>query len=320
MNRKMLWLLSGAAALILAVILVAVLQKEPAQEQELKKLPQIALCLRRYEEDPEYGQLLETKFKEAGFRVTLLDAQNDQTRQTEQIRDVLKEEPALLVIEPVITDASDAAVSLLAEKNIPAVFIGSKPEALTGGSRLTYVGSADSQLGTLQGSIVLHTASQGDLNEDGQISCLVITGPEDDIAAQAQAQDSIDALVQEGLLVEQVEISWGDRSFESGQARCAKALAQYGKDIEVILCGSEEITLGALEAVHTGGWELDKDYILVGAGAEDALQSEHMTGTVFCDWEAMAQQVFSAAQALIAGDPVKQEYYVNLKALKAERK
>ena len=318
MDKKKLWLLLGAVALILAVILAVVLQKEPAQEQEVKKLPQIGLCLRRYEEDPAYGKLLEEKFQQAGFRVTVLDAKNDQTRQTAQIQDILKEEPVLLVIEPVISAATEATVKLLKEKNIPAVFIGSKPEALSGWERLSFVGSAEDQLGALQSSIILQTENRGDLNEDGQVSCLVLTGPEDDIQAIAHAQSSIDALVQEGLLVEQTEISWGDRSAESGKARCAKALSQYGKDIDVILCGGEDITLGALEAVKDGGWQIGRDYLLIGVGAEEAVQTEHMTGTVFDDLSQMAQQVLLTAQALMKGEGVEQEHYVNLKVLTAE--
>lgn len=316
MDKKKLWLLLGAAALVLLTVLVAVLHK-PKAEKEMEKLPGIGLCLCQYEADPEYGQLLEKTFREAGYRVTVLDAKNDQSRQTEQINRLLKEEPALLVIEPVITDAVQDTVTLLTEKNIPAVFIGDKP-VLQQWSKACYVASAQDRLGQLQGQILLQTANRGDLNEDGQVSCLVLTGPEDDVAAKAQAEGCINALISEGVSVDQLETSWGDWTTDSGQLRCTKALSQYGKDIEVIFCGNEQITLGALEAVKTSGWQLGTDYCLIGAGAAEKLQPEHMTGTVAYDWENLAQQVLSAAQSLINGDAVEREYYVNYRTVTEE--
>lgn len=318
MNKKKLWLLAGALALILVVVLAVVLGRTPGEEQP-DKLPRIGLCLRQYEEAPEYGQLLEKAFTEAGFGVKILDAKNDQTRQTEQVADLLKEGVILLVIEPVIADAAADTAKLLMENNIPAVFIGNKPEsALEIWNRLSFVGNAEDQIGQLQGEIILQTQNRGDLNEDGQVSCLVISGPEEDGAAQRQAKDSLDALVKEGLIVDQIDTSWGEWTAESGRMRCAKALSQFGKDIEVIVCGNEEITLGALEAIESGGWQVGRDYYLVGVGAEEKLLTDEITGTVAYDLEKTAQQVLSVAQKHMNGETADKEYYANLEKVTAE--
>lgn len=318
MDKKKLWMLIGALAL--AVVLVLILVSGFGSDgKEKENLPQIGLCLRQYEEDPTYGQLLEKTFTEAGFRVTVLDAKNDQTRQTEQVNDLMNAGAVLLVIEPVIADAAEDTVGLLMEKNVPAVFIGNKqPTALETWNRLSFVGSAREQVGSLQAQVILQSENRGDLNEDGQISCLVISGPEDDVVAKAQAEGCIDALVAEGLMIDQMDTSWGEWTQDSGRMRCAKALSQFGKDIEVIVCGSEEITRGAVEAVQTGGWQIGRDYYLVGVGAEENLQTGHMTGTVTYDLEKRAQQVLSAAQGLMNGEAVEKEYYVNPRAVMAE--
>ncbi len=316
MDKKKRLLLIIALALILALVLVLCIS---SREEEREKLPQIGLCLRQYETDPEYGKLLQSRLTEAGYEVTIQDAKNDQSRQTEQINAFVEEGVVLLVIEPVIADGAEETVSLLMEKNIPGVFIGNCPEeALEKWNRLSFVGMEEDQIGSLQGKIILQTKHRGDLNEDGQISCLVISGPEDDDLAKNQEKDCIDTLVAEGLIVDQIETSWGEWTAESGRARCAKILSQYGKDIEVIFCGSEEITLGVLEAVDAGGWQIGRDYLLSGVGAEEKLQTDGVTGTVVCDLEGMAQQVCTAAQGLIQGDPVEKEYYVNHKILTPE--
>lgn len=315
-DKKKLWMLIGAVALMLIIVLVVCLSS--CQEKQ-GRLPRIGLCLRQYEEAPEYGQKLQESLTEAGYEVSIYDAGNDQTRQTEQIKTLIDEDAVLLVIEPVIGDAVEETVSILMGKNVPAVFIGNKPEnALGMWNRLSYVGSMEDQLGSLQGKIILQAENRGDLNEDGQVSCLVISGPEEDVIAQNHAQDSIGALVGEGLVVDQISTSWGDWTEDSGRMRCAKALSQYGKDVEVILCGNEALTLGALEAVRSGGWQIGRDYLLAGVGAEEKLQTDSMTGTVLYDLDGLAQQVLSAAQALINMEAVEKEYYVNCRTIIGE--
>ena len=315
-DKKKLWLLLVALALILVLVLVLCVT---SCEDKKGKLPQVGLCLRQYEADSEYGRLLEKCLTEAGYQVRVQDAMNDQTRQTEQIKALLDEGVVLLVIEPVIAEAAEDTVSLLMKENVPAVFVGNKPEKAMGmWNRLSFVGSAEDQLGQLQGGIILQVDNRGDLNEDGQVSCLVISGPEDDTKAKSQAEGCINVLVTEGLLVEQIQTSWGDWTGESGRLRCAKALSQYGKDIEVIFCGNEEITLGALDAVRSGGWQIGRDYYLAGVGAVEKLHTDYMTGTVVYDLEKMAQQVLSTGKALINGETVEREYYVNLYVLTAE--
>lgn len=316
MDKKKLWMLLFAVALVLIIVLVVCLSS--CQERR-GKLPQIGLCLRQYEEAPAYGKKLQETLTEAGYDVRICDAGNDQTRQTEQIKTFIDEDAVLLVIEPVIADAAEDTVNFLMEKDIPAVFIGNKSEdALGMWNRLAYVGCTEDQLGILQGKIILQAENQGDLNEDGQVSCLVISGPEEDVLAQNHAKDSVGALVEEGLVVDQISTSWGDWTEDSGRMRCAKALSQYGKDVEVILCGNEALTLGALEAVSAGGWQIGRDYLLAGVGAEEKLQTDSMTGTVLYDLDGLAQQVLSAAQALINMEAAEKEYYVNCRTIIGE--
>ncbi len=315
MDKKRQWLLMGAAALILVVVLVLCITSCKGEERQ-ENAPRIGLCLSQYETDTEYGKLLQDSFQKAGYEVVIKDGKNDQTRQEKQIKDFLEEGAELLIIEPVMVDATEETVRLLMEKNVPAVFIGKKPETALGmWNRLSYVGVAEDQLGSLQGQILLQTKNQGDLNEDGQVSCLVLGGPEENDIAKQQADDCIGTLINAGLIVDRIETPWGEWTEESGRIRCAKALSQYGKDIEVIFCGNEAITLGALDAVKAGGWQIGRDYLLVGVGAEDKLQSDGMTGAVIYDRQGEAQQILSVAKELMEGKTVEQGCYVNLETV-----
>ena len=107
-DKKKLWTLLFAVALVLIIVLVVCLSS--CQERR-GKLPQIGLCLRQHEEDPAYGQKLQAYLTEAGYDVRICDAGNDQTRQTEQIKTLIDEDTVLLVIEPVIADAAEDTVN-----------------------------------------------------------------------------------------------------------------------------------------------------------------------------------------------------------------
>lgn len=307
-------------ALVLTVVLVLVLCVASCQktEEEEEKPPHIGLCLRQYDDDPEFGQELQARLAELGYEVTVADAKNDQTRQTEQIQAFLNEESVLLVIEPVIVADTESTVRLLMEHDVPGVFINYEPEesVLSMWNKLSYVGSTVGEEGGLQGQIILQTEDQGDLNEDGQVSCLVISGPEDHMDARLQAEGCIRAMTDGGLTVSQIETSWGDWTEEGGRQRCAKALSQYGKDVEVIICGNEAATLGALRALENGGWQVGRDFYLVGIGEERA---EELTGTVVRDLDGLFRQTVAAAKDLIAGEAVEKTYYVNHKILTPEK-
>ena len=188
--------------------------------------------------------------------------------------------------------------------------------------KLTYVGCEKDSHGIMQGNMILREANQGDMNGDGTVSCLILSGPEDDRDAQLQAAGCVQALEKAGLSVSLLETRWGQWTAESGRKSCADALAQYGKDIEVIFCGDDRIALGAAEAIRSGGWTVGKDYLLIGLGgieqAIEAVNMGNMTGTVAEDLTGQAKQVLAVARAILAGETLEKKYYVSCMKVTAE--
>ena len=285
--------------------------------------PRIGICLRQNQEQSEYTSLLKEQLKEAGYRVSTVSAENDQSRQTEQIGELIEKEYDLLVIEPVMVGVSGELAQQLQQAQIPAIFINYKPDeaALELWDRLSYVGCQEELHGVFQGELVLETAKKGDLNGDGTVSCLIITGPEDDRRAQLQAQGCIQALTDGNMNPDPVATLWGAWSLESGRKLCADALSQYGKDIEVIFCGNDTLAQGAAEAIDAGGWNVGKDLLVVGLGGTEEVQelvaAGQLTGTVAQDIQGQCQQVLAVAEKLLAGEEAENVYYVNCKPVVA---
>lgn len=314
MKNQKLPLLMLALALILVLVLVACLV---SCQNEKQNAPKVGLCFRQCDANSEYCRLVQTTLTQAGYRVGVADAVNDQSRQTQQIDGFIQDGYDLLVVEPVMVSTSEQLVAQVKQAQIPVVFVNYEPEgdALQRWDKLSYVGCQEDRHGRAQGELILRTANGGDVNGDGTVSCLVISGPEDDRLAQLQAAGCVGVLTGEDRAVSLVGTVWGDWTQDRGRKLCADALAQYGKDIEVIFCGNDAMAMGALEAVRSGGWRVGEDFYLVGIdgteGALQAIQMGDMTGTVAEDLHAQAQQVMAVAQAMLAGEAVEKQYYVN---------
>lgn len=314
MKNKQLSLLLLALAVILVLALVVGLV---SCQNEKENAPKVGLCFRRCDANAEYCRLVQETLTQAGYRVSVADALNDQSRQTQQIDGFIQDGYDLLVVEPVMVSTSEQLVAQVKQAQIPVVFVNYEPEgdALEQWDKLSYVGCQEDRHGRSQGELILQTANGGDINGDGTVSCLVISGPEDDMIAQLQAAGCVGVLTGEDRPVSLVATLWGDWTQDSGRKLCADALARYGKDIEVIFCGNDAMAMGTLEAVRSGGWRVGEDFYLVGIdGTEFALQAiqmGNMTGTVAEDLNAQAQQVLAVAQGMLAGETVEKRYYVS---------
>lgn len=290
------------------------------------QLPTIGVCFQNQQDElsASYQNALLSKLEEVGFQVTSADSRNDQAAQMRQIKSFIEQKYDLLIIEPIMINASNDIVSLLKDANIPAVFINREPEpaALELWERVCYVGSDAIQPGLLQGRIVLNTANQGDFNGDGVISYGIISGPEDHVDAQLRTQYCSRELSLGTLETLLLSVGYGDWSTKSGQRVCAQMLAQYGKDIEVIFCNSDMMALGAIQAIEAGGRVVGENLLLVGADAIpdtlDMVQNGKLTGTVSANSQGQLEQTLQAVQALYTGKAVEHRYYTDYTAITAE--
>lgn len=290
------------------------------------KLPKIGVCFQDRQNSiyQSSQQTLLSSLESAGFEVTAADGKNDQTKQIRQITDFLDQSYDLLIIEPVMTSASEDILAKLQSANTPAVFINREPESgvLEQWSRTCYVGCDAIQPGLLQGRIIGNTSNQGDFNGDGIISYGIISGPEDHIDAQLRSQYCAKELTFGVLETALLTTGYGDWTKESGQRICAQMLSQYGKDLEVIFCGNDAMALGAIQAIADGGRVVGENLCLVGVDAtQDAVQMVQdgkLTGTVCIDYQHQIEQIAVAVQALLSDQPVQSRYYTDCQIITAE--
>ncbi len=265
----------------------------------------IGICFR--DDDDTLRTALEERLKEQGYEVITVSADGDQARQTRLIGELKERNCKALLVEPVM--AVPELLTALEESGLPAVLFHRPVEAelLQQYPDIAWVGTDAAQPGFLQGQLLSQLPDGGDLNGDGTISYIVLQGPEDHVDTVLGVQSLEKAL--EPMVTECLSLGYGELTADSGRKLCKEALAAYGKDIEVIFCGSGTLTQGVLEAIADGGRTVGTDVYLFTAG-----DGAGCTGTARLDTELLA---FTAADTLLAklqGEPTEQITVVSYEA------
>jgi methyl-galactoside transport system substrate-binding protein len=306
-EKKRLAILAAAVVLVAIILLLVGMRKPPETA--------VGICYGDTHAINRYGQIADVLMKE-NVAVYAECADNDPAKQTQCVRKLIDSKVKLLIVEAISDKAAQEAAALAKEAEIPIIFIGQEPSQTTLDSwdRISYVGCKPEQAGRLQGSILQGMGNMGDMNGDGVISYLILTGPEDDARAKALTESCVSALASQELGVAEIGTNWGQWDAENAKTACAQALAQYGKDIEVIFCGNDRIAQGAQQAVQDGGWQVGKDYYLLGlGGTEEAIrmiEEGTLTATVSESCLKQGQKIVELLTQMAEETAVEKRYYI----------
>ncbi len=269
----------------------------------------VGVCIYKFDDAfmTTYRNSLQEILESKGYKVTVVDGNNDQAKQNEQINTFITQGVDALIINPVMTSAADTIIATVKAAGIPTVLINREPtaEQMAAYDKLVYVGCDAAQSGTFQGELILETPNQGDINGDGKISYIMIQGDPENIDAQLRTEYSVKALQDAGKEVEQLNLTRGDWDRNRGQEIAANDLAQFGDKIEVIFCNNDDMAIGALQSIQQAGRKVNEDIYLVGVDALDAALSEvmngNMTGTVLNDAVGQATEAVNQMELLLNG-------------------
>ena len=264
-----------------------------------------------------HRQALTYALSDAGFQILTADAHNDQSKQLSQVETFLAQDCDLLIIEQVMASATEEMQQCLRRSDIPVIFLNREPEGSLPEERKAacFVGCDANRPGFLMGQALLQLPQNGDLNGDGVISYAFITGPEDHLDGQLRMDQCRESLTQAGVNVQEVYTCYGDWSQESGRRGSQQVLSIYGKDIEVLLCCSDVLALGAAEAIRSAGREVGQDVYLLGIGGEpqalSLVENGQMSATVAMDLESQLHTVLSVTHGLLDGQTVAPRQYID---------
>jgi methyl-galactoside transport system substrate-binding protein len=249
-------------------------------------------------------------------RVSVLDAQNQSAIQGEQISAMIADKAKAIIVNPVNATAMSSLVFQAKAANVPLVLfsrsINSLPIIMW--DKAYFVGVRGEEADALQVEILVdywRTHSEADKNGDGKIQYILLRGEQDQEASRLSAQSRRDAFAAAGIqtiTLTELSVKW---TRAEAQEKLASRLSSLdGKTIEAVLCGNDELALGAIEALKVAGFFKGAGGFVPVIGIDgtrfalDAIAEGQLLGTVRADASSQGKAAFDLAYALAQGtDP-----------------
>lgn len=263
-------------------------------------------------------ELVRYMTEELGFseeNIWVEDAENNRELQEKQIAEFIDRQADVMILNLVQPSGAPEITDLCSEAGIPVVYINRQPYESecrrweTEELMASYVGADARQSGIYQGEEIAETESGGDINGDGTVSYIMIQGDPRNMDAQYRSAYSVKALEEAGLKTKELLAEDGGWNREQGRKIAAKALKQYGDQIEVVFCNNDAMALGALEAIQDAGRVVGKDILISGVDAlleaVEKVEDGHITGTVFNDYFSQSHSAAWTALNYLKGEPAE---------------
>jgi methyl-galactoside transport system substrate-binding protein len=245
-------------------------------------------------------------------RLSVLDGQNQRSIQGEQVMALIADKANAVLINPVDSTSIEPFAFLAKSSDVPIVFFGLNlpdfPARLW--AKAYFVGGRAEDAAALQAEILADywkTHPEADKNGDGKLDYVLIRGDIRHDSALAAESSRAQAFAQAGITcVKIVEIDAG-WTRASAQRKLSDTLATLGhRKPEAVLCGNDEMALGAVEALKMAGLLEGSEYTpVIGIDgtsfAIEAIGEGTLLGTVRCDAGKQGRTAFILASTLAAG-------------------
>ena len=322
---------------------------ESAEEAPPEPKPLEAAVLYDSLEDSKTGAIadyLRKDLEKIGVSLVEYEADGDPEMQLLQAQSAIDAGADLLLAEIVdegYSNEAEAICQAAREQEIPVIFFYREIElrseqgvVLDYYENTAFVGPSSRAAGRVQGEMVGNYVKdhydQMDLNHDGVISYAMFKGDnlseKADLRTRTCISNAAKILTEEGYLGltyfngenpydYQLDLT-GRWSAFSVREYMDTNLALYNEEgenmIELVICNSDEMALGAVEALNTAGYNLgDGESVTIPVfgidgtyAARDLIAKGKMTGTAACDAGKIAEEITKLAEKLTYGQSLRE--------------
>lgn len=206
------------------------------------------------------------------IELTVVDAQNDASKQVQDIENLITQKPDAIIIDPTDSDAIVAAIESCNDANIPVITMDRKA---TGGEVVAHIGFDAIKSGNIAGDYIIESVK--DIENAKVVEIQGIMGTN---VAQDRSKGFNDAISKEAN-IEKVATQSAD--FDRAKALdVMENILQANKEIDAVYAANDEMGLGALEAIEAAG-RLD-DIVIISCDAIDpaidALKAGKLNATI----------------------------------------
>ncbi|MEX6507540.1 sugar ABC transporter substrate-binding protein [Jiella sp. M17.18] len=243
-----------------------------------------------------------------GVTLQIEDAQNDISKQLNQIQNFVASGVDAIIVNPVDTDATVAMSKAAENAGIPLVYVNREPinvDKLP--KNQAFVASDEKQSGTLETKEVCKLLG-------GKGNVLVIMGELSNQAARQRTADIHDVIKNDpncqGMKVTDEQTANWQRT------QAANLMTNWlssGRKFDAVISNNDEMAIGAIQAMKAAGKD-PKSVVVAGIDATRdglaALRAGDLKATVFQDAAGQGQGAVDAALKLAKGEHVDQKVYI----------
>lgn len=210
----------------------------------------------------------EAKANELGYKLLVLDSQNDPAKELANVEDVLNKKIALMMINPTDSDAVRSAIKAANRKDIPVITLD---RGANGGKVVSHVASDNVLGGEMAGKLIVDTLK-------GKGKVVELLGVAGTSAARDRGEGFNTAIKAAGGL--QVVASQPADFDRTKGLNVMENILQAQAEIDAVFAHNDEMALGAIKAIQAAKREI----IVVGFDGTDdgvkAVQDGSMLATV----------------------------------------
>ena len=180
----------------------------------------------------------EAKAQELGYKLLVLDSQNDPAKELANVEDVLNKKIALMMINPTDSDAVRSAIKAANRKNVPVVTLD---RGANGGKVVSHVASDNVLGGEMAGQLVIKS-----LNGSGMV--VELQGVPGTSAARDRGEGFNKALkAASGIKIVASQPADFDRT---KGLNVMENILQAQSKIDAVFAHNDEMALGAIKAIQ----------------------------------------------------------------------
>lgn len=245
----------------------------------------------------------ESKAKDMGYDLLVLDSQNDPAKELANVEDVLNKDIKVLLINPTDSDAVRASVRAANRAEVPVVTLD---RAANGGDVASHIASDNVAGGKMAGEIIVEA-----LGGSGKI--VELQG----VPGTSAARDRGDGFHQAVDGVEGIEVVASQPAdFDRTKGlNVMENILQAQPEIDAVFAHNDEMALGAIKAIQASG----RDIIVVGfdgtADGVAAVNDGAMRATIAQQAGKIGEMGVEAAAKVAKGESVPEYTPVPLQAV-----
>ena len=244
----------------------------------------------------------EEKAKSLDAKISVVDAQDDASKQASDVEDLIQQKVDMIMINPVDSAAVASAVESANSAGIPVITVDRSSE---GGEVVAHIASDNKAGGKLAGEYLLTLVEKG-------AKVAVLEG----IAGSSAAIDRGEGFNEAVKGSVEIVASQTANFDRSEGLTVMENILQANPDIEAVFAQNDEMALGALEAIDASG----KDIIVIGFDATDdavkKVEAGEMAATVAQQPSLIGEKAIEAAVNHLEGKEIEESIPVDLQLIK----